>query len=481
MSEGRKWFVGFILIAALLYLPASNVFACDTYVALGNSTADGTVLFAKSSNRSSEEAMRFTTYPRAQYKPGAMLKCSWIEIPQVAETYAVKGGQPWWGFGFEMGMNEFGVCAGNEALGTKIPTPTNMLDKSLTGMDLLRLSLERGKTAYEAMHVVISLMEKYGQFGRCSADPKSTSTYANSYIFADSKEAWVLETGGSEWIAKKVVDVWTVDNVCTIEEDYDEISPGLIKMAIEKKWYDPRDRFNWARNVGTENFSEIKYLRIRDMLKQKKGNIDVPFMMQVSRDRLEGTFMEGRYMPEHFYRHIDGTTNSASTAGVMLCHLREQAADPVKYVWWINEASPTTSMFSPHYFVSDPPKELSIGDDQYDPEVPWWLFDTLDRMSRKNYETYTPVIRSVWAVEEKGLLVDASMIEKEVARLYKEGKTAEIKSLLTSFEAKNMKHQTDVAKALAAAIRELHKVLPGTQIQIQDSESSDLRAGIELW
>ena len=480
MSKRRS-----VVLAALAVLFAfcwvTDASACDTYVALANSTADGSVIFVKSSNRNSEECMHFSSFPRATHQPGEMLKCSWIEIPQVPVTYAVKGGQPWWGFGFEMGMNEFGVCAGNEALGSKITNPKDMLDKSLTGMDLLRLGLERGKTAYEAMHVVISLMEKYGQFGRCSADPKSTSMYANSYLFADPNEAWVLETGGYEWVAKKVTDTWTIDNVCTIEDDYDEISPGLIKMAIEKKWYDPRDRFNWALNVGTENFSEIKYLRIRDMLKAQKGSIDVPFMMQVSRDRLEGTFMQGRYMPEHFYRHIDGTTADASTAGVMLGYLRKDAADPIKNVCWINEASPSTSIFSPHYFVAEQPKEMAVGDDQYDANVPWWVFDTLDRMSRKNYDVFKPVIRSVWAAEEKGLLVDASMMEKEAARLFAKGEVGKAKALLTAFERKNLDHQVEVANAIAAAIRELHKALPGRYVPTQDSESSDLRAGIELW
>jgi len=477
----KKVSVFVALLVLLAFCCVTNASACDTYVALANSTTDGSVIFVKSSNRNSEECMRFSSYPGATHAPGEMLKVSWIEIPQVPVTYAVKGGQPWWGFGFEMGMNEFGVCAGNEALSSKIPNPKNMLDKSLTGMDLLRLGLERGKTAYEAMHVVISLMEKYGQFGRCSADPKSTSMYANSYLFADPNEAWVLETGGYEWVAKKVTTTWTIDNVCTIEDDYDEISPGLIKMALDNKWYDSRDRFNWALNMSTENFSEIKYLRIRDMLKAKKGSIDVPFMMQVARDRLEGTFMQGRYMPEHFYRHIDGTTAEASTAGVMLGYLRKDVAAPIKNVLWTNEASPTTSIFSPHYFMSDPPKELSIGDDQYDADVPWWIFDSLDRMSRKNYEVYTPVIRSVWATEEKGLLVDTSMIEKEVSRLYMKGETNKIKALLTDFESKNLKHQVEVAKAIAAAIKELHKVLPGRYVPTQDSEASDFRAGIELW
>jgi secernin len=483
MSMSNRRIVVLVAFTVLLaFCWVTDASACDTFVALGNSTADGSVIFAKASCRHDEENMHFASYPGGTHQPGEMVKCSWIEIPQAPVTYAVKGGQPWWGYGFEMGMNEFGVCAGNELLESKIPVPNDMLDTSLNGMDLLRLGLERGKTAYEAMHVVISLLEKYGQFGRCTGDTKTAYTYANSFLFADPNEAWVLETGGYEWIAKKVTTTWTINNVATIEDDYDEISPGLIKMALDNKWYDSRDRFNWTLNMTPEVNAEIKYLRVRDMLKTKKGNIDVPFMMQITRDRLEGTFMQGRYMPAHYFEHVDYTCWGWSTAGAIVCSLRKDVADPLKNVMWICEASPTTSPFSPHYFISDPPKELAIGDDQYDADVPWWIFDTLDRMSRKNYELYTPVIRTVWDVEEKGLFVDTSMIEKEVSRLYAKGEMDKIKALLTDFESKNLKHQVEVAKAIAAAIKELHKVLPGRYVPVEDhTESSDLKAGIELW
>ena len=65
-------------------------------------------------------------------------------------------------------------------------------------MDLLRLGLERGKTAYEAMHVMIDLLEEYGQSGDCEhAGEWGKANYHNSYILADPQEAWVLETAGS--------------------------------------------------------------------------------------------------------------------------------------------------------------------------------------------------------------------------------------------------------------------------------------------
>ena len=82
----------------------------------------------------------------------------------------------------------------------------------LIGMDLLRLALERGKTAYEAMHVITYLLEKYGQGGGCeyAGQWDENSTYHNSFIVADPNEAWVLKTAGKYWVAKKVEDVWAI-------------------------------------------------------------------------------------------------------------------------------------------------------------------------------------------------------------------------------------------------------------------------------
>ena len=117
---------------------------CDTIVALRNSTADGSVLFAKNSDRDPNEAHEVILIQRQKHSAGSSVKCTYIEIPQVEETYKVLLCKPFWIWGAEMGSNEFGVTIGNEAVFTRIPygkTP------GLIGMDFLRLALERAKTA----------------------------------------------------------------------------------------------------------------------------------------------------------------------------------------------------------------------------------------------------------------------------------------------------------------------------------------------
>ena len=55
---------------------------CDTLVVLPNSTADGSLIFAKNSDREPNEAHHLLAIPAAEHTPGEMLQCTYIQIPQ---------------------------------------------------------------------------------------------------------------------------------------------------------------------------------------------------------------------------------------------------------------------------------------------------------------------------------------------------------------------------------------------------------------
>ena len=128
---------------------------CDTMVALGNSTADSRVLFAKNSDRQPNERLVTIRVPRRHYPTGAKVKCTYIEIDQAEETHEVVLLKPHWMWGAEMGGNEYGLVIGNEAVFTKEPKGRD----SLLGMDMLRLALERCRTSREAVDLLIDLLE----------------------------------------------------------------------------------------------------------------------------------------------------------------------------------------------------------------------------------------------------------------------------------------------------------------------------------
>ena len=137
---------------------------CDTFVALGNATADGSVLFAKNSDRQSNEPHNMIRIPRTKHPVPSKVRCTYIEINQVPKTYEVLLLKPSWIWGCEMGANEFGLNIGNEAVFTK----ESYGEDSLIGMDMVRLALERCKTSDEALDFIIGLLETYGQGGNCA-------------------------------------------------------------------------------------------------------------------------------------------------------------------------------------------------------------------------------------------------------------------------------------------------------------------------
>ena len=58
-----------------------QIFSCDTMVALGGSTRDGHVIFAKNSDRPVTEAQPLVICPAADHAAGERLSCTYIEIP----------------------------------------------------------------------------------------------------------------------------------------------------------------------------------------------------------------------------------------------------------------------------------------------------------------------------------------------------------------------------------------------------------------
>ena len=167
---------------------------CDIQVMI----KDNITWFAKNSDREPGEPQLVVRMPAAKDKSQKKLKTTYIEIDQVPKRHAVILSKPSWIWGAEMGVNDAGVVIGNEALFSKGIEHEN----GLIGMDLLRLGLERGDSAEHAMQIIIELLQKHGQGGAAGFRDKSLR-YDNSFIIADHRESWVLETAHRHWVAKK--------------------------------------------------------------------------------------------------------------------------------------------------------------------------------------------------------------------------------------------------------------------------------------
>jgi secernin len=225
---------------------------CDTFVAFYPTTPKGITVFGKNSDRPAGEGQSIRRYPAQEYESDASVACTYITIPQANKTYSVLLSQIDWMWGAEHGANEMGVVIGNEAVWTKAEDE-DLSTKRLLGMDLLRLGLERGSTAKESMQVITELLEEFGQGGPC-AEGDETFVYHNSFLIADFKEAWILETAGRNWVAKCISEgARNISNTLTIRDDYDLTSRGLYEYAKEYKLGTKckgSDKLDWALCFG---------------------------------------------------------------------------------------------------------------------------------------------------------------------------------------------------------------------------------------
>ena len=439
--SNNRVITGFGILVLLISFHLAPSYACDTWVALSNSTKDGSVIIAKNSDRPSVEAQPLKFYPRMKYKKGEKVKCTHIEIPQVEETYAHIGSNIWWLFGYEHGINEWGVTIGNEAVFSKEPSQKT----GLLGMDFIRLALERGKTAYEAMHVITDLLEKYGQGGGCEYPGQwdEKSTYFNSFIIADPDEAWVLETAGKYWAAKKVEDVWAISNVYSIETDFDEAHSELIKHAIDMGWCKSEENFNFSRCFsdfsvnysGSQNRANSNLFK----LKKHKGEITVEFMMnQINRNHLEGTINAPRWSPTETWfaqpcMH-DSKNSRYRTAASMVAHLRKDMPPLLGQVYWASFSTPCVNVFRPFYFAGQTvPDQFGAGTNKYSHDSPWWWAEKTKRLCDLNYNKLAPIVKGVFGETEKWELARSGTVEAEALRLLKKGENKEAEKIIQNF------------------------------------------------
>ena len=187
---------------------------CDT---LGR-VCEERSFFAKNSDRSPNE-IQILEHHTAKKGLSGNVSCTYMTVPQAEETYAVLLSRPDWMWGAEMGVNEFGLCIGNEAVFTK----GTYGKTGLTGMDMVRLALERSKTAKEALNLLTQLLETYGQGGNCGFD--HDFYYDNAFLIMDRDDLFVLETAGKQWVYKQY-DAANISNRLSIGADGNGYSGG---------------------------------------------------------------------------------------------------------------------------------------------------------------------------------------------------------------------------------------------------------------
>lgn len=313
--------------------------SCDCFVALPPHTAAPAVIFGKNADRPRHEVQEIVYVPAATHRPGDRVQCTYLEIEQAPRTHAVVLSRPAWLWGAEMGANEHGVCVGNEGVWTREPVGE---DEALLGMDLVRLGLERGSSAREALEVITALLERHGQGGSCKEEPVPF-VYHNTFLLADRSEAWVLETAGRYWAAQQIREgSRNISNQLSIGTDITAEHAELRQRARSQGWWSGAGEFSFADAFSLEQqpprmeAAKARYHAGKELLRQHAGRITAETFMAILRDKASGICVD---------------SEGFRTAGSMVSVLPRDPAVPCVH-FFTATPDPSRSVFKPFVFVA---------------------------------------------------------------------------------------------------------------------------------
>ena len=248
-------------LAAIMSASAMEASACTNLIVGKKASVDGSVLVSYNAD---DYGMfgHLCHYPAGTHKKGEMRKIfDWDtgeyhgEIPEAPVTYNVIGN-----------INEFQLSIGETTYGGReeMIDTTGILDYG----SLIYVTLQRAKTAREAISVMTSLVEKYGY---CSS--------GETFSICDPNEAWIMEmmgTGpgskGVVWVAMRIPD----DAICAhanqsrigkfdMRDKKNVVcSKNVISYARKMGWFTGRDAdFSWKNTYARPDFSGRRFCDAR--------------------------------------------------------------------------------------------------------------------------------------------------------------------------------------------------------------------------
>ena len=190
---------------------------CDTLCTPGPSG----MVFAKNSDRPPGEVQVVWPFGR-RASAGCTLRTQYLTMDDTG-AHATFLSCPTWLWGAEHGVNEHGVAIGNERVATTHDAA--QAPPALIGMDLVRLGLERARSAAEAVEVVGDLLAAHGQGG--IADAAHQDAYDSSFLIADPTDIFVLDTAGADYAAAAFPAGTAISNRHTLTTQWTAASASL--------------------------------------------------------------------------------------------------------------------------------------------------------------------------------------------------------------------------------------------------------------
>ena len=225
------------MAASLLFAAGNRSEACTNVIVTRGASADGSCLVSYAADSHWLYGELYFK-PQADWATGSKLKVyDWDsgkylgEIEQVQHTYKTIGN-----------MNEHQLIIAETTFGGRhgLNNPDAIMDYG----SLIYITLQRARTAREAIRLMDELTQKYGYFSE-----------GESFSIADKEEAWIMEMvgkgaeKGSVWVARRIPDGYVSGHanqsrITTFPLDDPDnclYSKDVISFARKMGWFDGKD------------------------------------------------------------------------------------------------------------------------------------------------------------------------------------------------------------------------------------------------
>ena len=475
-----------LVLSAAMLLASSGAFACSNLIVGKKASVDGSVLVSYNAD---DYGMfgHLCHYPAGTHPKGTMRQIyDWDsgvyhgEIEEAPVTYNVIGN-----------INEFQLSIGETTYGGReeMVDSTGILDYG----SLIYVTLQRAKTAREAISVMTSLVEKYGY-----------NSEGETFSICDPNEAWIMEMQGTGvgskgvvWVALRIPD----DAICAHAnqsrigkfnmKDKKNVlySKNVISYARKMGWFNGKDsEFSWKNTYAFPDFSGRRFCDARVWsffnhyaegfdrylpwaLGKDKDAEDMPLWIVPNRklsvadvengmrDHYEGTALaldttsigggiyEMPYRPTPLTFTVDGKQyfnerpiSTQQTAFTFVSQLRSWLPREIGGVLWFGNDDANMVAYTPVYCgnTTQPTCYNTKGADAvtFSADNAFWLCNMVSNMVYPRYSQLFPELKAVRDSLETSYFANQTSIEKQAADLYQTDKAAALKLLNNYSNAK---------------------------------------------
>ena len=357
---------------------------CDT-VAMFSRDGSGRSFFGKNSDREPGEPQivyysenpvdEFNQRPyieaSSKYTSGPLLALKSI-FDKFDNPYSALISRPVWMWGAEMGVNQFGLSIGNEAVFPK----AKVADHALLGMDILRLALHNCKDAQETVSFITNLLEEHEQGG--DGGYRGSLKYHNSFLIKDFERGYVLETCGKHWALQEIRDVAAISNCYSITDDYCEFDPDTEEPCNFKARYENKLVTFFTKGDARRKYA-YNYLKTSDR--------ELTNVMNVLRSHMTADQKIKKGM-KSICIHSGPFIKSEATSSMIVDYIGDKFI-----IWFTGSPHPCVSLFKPIVFSGD---KTVQGFDNVDYSVDYSNDATaLARALVKNYSLFVSEIKTI--------------------------------------------------------------------------------------